>query len=79
MNSENLGNPLTESMKWLQNFHMSSAMAPHMEKVFLIARKIYDRSPTDNLDDLDVNPAFWEIFVNTILQAAVHLGQDIFG
>ena len=39
-------------------------------------RKIYDRSSTDNLDDLNVNTAKKGIFMNTTLQAAVHLGQD---
>ena len=28
------------------------------------------------MDDLDVNMAIWGIFLNTTLQAAVHLGQD---
>ena len=37
-----------------------------MEKVFSIVRQTYGRSPTDDLNDLDVNT----------LQAAVHLGQD---
>ena len=55
---------------------MSSAVVPHMEKVFSIVRKIYHRSSTDNLDDFDVNTATWGIFMNTTLQAAVHLGQD---
>ena len=44
---------------------------PHMEKVFSIVRKIYDRKPRDNLKDLDVNTAFWCIFMS-----AVHLGRD---
>ena len=28
------------------------------------------------MNDLDVNMAIWGIFLNTSLQAAVHLGQD---
>ena len=36
----------------------------------------FDWSPTDDLDDLDVNAAFWDIFMNTTLQAAVHLVSD---
>ena len=55
---------------------MSSAVVPHMEKVFSIVRKIYHRRSTDNLDDFDVNTATWGIFMNTTLQAAVHPGQD---
>ena len=34
------------------------------------------REPADPKDDLDVNAAIWGIFLNTTLQAAVHLGQD---
>ena len=39
-------------------------------------RKIYGRSPTDNLSDLDVNTAIRYTFMSVTLQAAVHLGQD---
>ena len=75
-NSENSGNPKAESRKWLHNLHTSPAVVPRMETVFSIVRKIYDREPTDNMDDLDVNAAIWGIFLNTFLRAAVHLGQD---
>ena len=47
-----------------------------MENVFSIVSKIYDWNPTDDLKDLDVNPAIWGIFVSVTLQAAVHLGRD---
>ena len=47
-----------------------------METVCSIIRKICGQSPTDDLDDLDVNTAIWGIFMNTTLQAAVHLGRD---
>ena len=47
-----------------------------MEKVFSITRKTYDRKPTDDLKDPDVNTAVWNIFMSVTLQAAVHLGQD---
>ena len=60
MNSENLGNPITESMKWLENFHMSSAMVPHMEKVFSRSQgKFTTAVPRTTLDDLDVNTVFF--------------------
>ena len=48
----------------------------HMEAVFSIVRKIYERGPDDPIDDLDVNMAIWGTFPKTTLQAAVHLGQD---
>ena len=50
-----------------------------MEKVYSIVRQIYGRSPTDDLNDLDVNNAVWGTFMNVTLQAAVHLGRDYMG
>ena len=47
-----------------------------MEKVFSIIRKMYDRKPTDDLQDLDVHTAIWCIFMSVTLEAAVHLGRD---
>ena len=47
----------------------------HGESLFDL-RKIYDRKPTDNLRDFDVNTAIWCIFMSVTLQAAVHLGRD---
>ena len=61
---------------WPHHFRFSPDCVPHMEKVFSIVRKIYDRKPTDNLKDLDVNTAIWCIFMSVTLQAAVHLGRD---
>ena len=49
---------------------------PHMEKVFSIVRQTYGRSPTDDLNDLDVNTARGCVFMSVTLQAAIHLGQD---
>ena len=64
------------SRKWPHHFHVSPAVEPHMEKVYSIVRQIYGGSPTDDLDDIDVNNAIWCIFMNVTLQAAVHLGRD---
>ena len=58
------------------SFSCVSSVVPHMNEVYSIVRKIYGRSPTDDMDDLDVNTAIWGIFMNVTLQAAVHLGQD---
>ena len=57
-------------------FHLSAAVVPHMEKVSSIAWQIFGRSPTDDLNAFEVNNAFWCIFMNVTLQAAVHLGRD---
>ena len=61
---------------WPHHFSISPDYVPYMEKVFPIVRKICDWRPTDNLKDLDVNPAIWCIFMFVTLQAAVHLGRD---
>ena len=47
-----------------------------MDIVCSIVRKTCDRGPTGEMEDLNVNAAIWRMFLNTILQAAVHLGQD---
>ena len=46
-----------------------------MDKVYSIVRETCDRGPTDEMEDLNVNAAVWRKFMNTTLQAAVHLGQ----
>ena len=71
----NSGNCEAGSRKWPHNFHMSPAVVPHMGKFYSIVRQIYGRSPTDDLNDLDVNAAVWGTFMN-VIQAAVLLGRD---
>ena len=61
-NSGNSGNSKAGSREWPHNFHMSPASVLHMEKVYSIVRQIYGRSPTDDLNDLDVNCAVWFFF-----------------
>ena len=73
--SENSGSPEAESRKWPHNFYISSEVVSCMDKVYSIVRKTYDRKPTDEMEDLDVNAAIWGMFMNTTLQA-VHLGQN---
>ena len=58
-NSGESKNSEAGSRKWPHHFRMSLAVVPHMEKVHSIVTKIYGRSPTDDLDDLDVNTAIW--------------------
>ena len=74
--SENSGNPEAERRKWPHNFCISSEVVSYMDKVYSIVRKTYDRGPTDEMTDLNVNAAIWRMFINTTLQEAVHLGQD---
>ena len=44
-------------------FNVSPDCVPHMEKVFSIVRQTYGRSPTDDLNDLDVNRYVVYIYV----------------
>ena len=74
--SDHSENPKAERIEWPYNLHMSPAPVHHMEAIFSIVRKIYEREKDDPLDDLDVNMAIWGIFLNTTLQEAVHLRQD---
>ena len=60
-----------------QSIHVSSHSSSHGSS--LIDRQeicTNENQPDDPLDDLDVNMAIWGIFLNTSLQAVVHLGQD---
>ena len=47
-----------------------------MEAVFSMVLKIYGKHSDDPMEDLNVNLAIWGMFMNTTLQAAVHLGKD---
>ena len=67
---------LGKSWSWKKGMAIQSYRRASHVSVFSIVRKIYEREPTDNMEDLDVNVALWSIFLNTTLQAAVHLGQD---
>ena len=74
--SEKSWNPEAERRKWPHDFYISSEVVSCMDIVCSIVRKTYDRGPTGEMEDLNVNAAIWRMFLNTILQAAVHLGQD---
>ena len=74
--SDHSRNPKAERKEWPHNLHVSPATVHHPEAVFSIVRKIYRREHDDAMDDLDVNMAIWDKFLNTTLQATVHLGQD---
>ena len=65
-----------------ENVHIiftSPASVPHMEKIYPILRQVYGRSPTDDLNDFDVNNAIWVKIMKVTLQAAVHLGRGLCG
>ena len=75
-NSEFSGNSKAGSKNWPHHFLMSPEVPPHMEKVYSILRQVYGRSPTEDLNDIDENTVMWRKFMNTTLQASVHLGRD---
>ena len=70
------GRPKAEKTEWSHNLRVSLAIIHHLETVFSTVREIYGREHDDPMNDLDVNVAFWSIFLNATLRAAVHLGQD---
>ena len=57
--SENSGDPKAERKKWPHNFYISSKVVPYMDNAHSIVRKTYDRGPTDEMEDLNVNAAIW--------------------
>ena len=74
---QKIQNPQNKKSRiWPHHFRISPDCVLHMEKVFSIVRKIYDRKPTDHLKDLGVNPAIGDIFMSVTLQAALHLERD---
>ena len=72
--SENSENPKADRRNWPHNFYIFSS---HGQKVYSIVTKTHEGGPTNEMDDLSVNAAVWEMFMNTTLQAAVHLGHAL--
>ena len=66
--SENSGNPEAERRKRPHNFYLSSAVVSHMDKVYSIVRKTYDRGPTDGMEDLDVKAAICGLFMKPLFK-----------
>ena len=56
---EESGEAKPKNRIWPHHFHISPDYVPHMEQVFSIVRKIYDRKPTDDMKDLDAKTAIW--------------------
>ena len=61
------------------HFNVSPDCVPHMEKVFSGARQTYGRNPTDDLNDLDVNTAFWNGFMSVTLQSCSSSWARLYG
>ena len=57
--SDRPGSPKAERIERSDNLYMSPATVHHTEAVFSIMKRIYEREPDDNMDDLDVNMATW--------------------
>ena len=60
---------------WQHYLHISPNTSHCMDAVFSMVRKIHRKQPGDLMKYLDVNLAFWRMFMNTTLRAAVHLGK----
>ena len=65
-----------DDSEWPNNFHISRAYVPHLEKVCSNLRQQLKRNPKDKMEDLDVSTLIWRMFMTVTLQAAVHLGND---
>ena len=57
-------------------FATSPHNIPHLNDVYDMVRKAYERPAGDPMKDLNVNVAIWGIFMNATLRAAIHLGND---
>ena len=61
------------------NFHMSVARVPHLERVYSNLRQKIGRKSGDDMNDLDTNSLMWGMFMSAALDAAVHFGKLLFG
>ena len=77
-NPGNSGNSGTEGNDedWSHNLHISTTYVLHMEKIFSIVRQRYGVSPRNQMKNLDMNTAIWDIFMSVTLLAALHLRKD---
>ena len=60
----------------LNNFLISVAYVPHLEKVYSNLRQKIGRKSEDDMKDLYANSLIWGMFMSPTLDAAVHLGKD---
>ena len=62
--------------QWPNNYRISFASVPHLEKVCSKLRQKLGRKSGDDMNDLDTNLLIWGMFLSASLDAAVHLGKD---
>ena len=62
--------------EWPNNFQISVAYVPHLEKVYSNSRQKFGRKSGDDMNDLKTNSLTWRMFMFVTLDAAVHLGKD---
>ena len=61
----------------MEHFFASSPLTVSSSNaVYDMVRKVYERPAGDSMEDLDLNMAFWRIFMNATLRAAIDLGND---
>ena len=68
-----------DDSKWPHNLRVSRANIPHLEKVYANLRRQLKREPEDKMDDLYLNAMIRGTFMLVTQQAAVSLGQKLFG
>ena len=61
---------------WDHYLQKSPDTSHYMEAVFSRVRKINGKHAGDPMEDLNVNLAIWRMFMNTTLEAPVHLRKD---
>ena len=61
---------------WPNNFRISVAHVPHLEKAYLNLRQKIGRKSGDDMNDPDTNSLIGGMFMSATLDAAVHLGKD---
>ena len=61
-----------DSKRWPDNYCISRANVPHLEKVYSNLRQQLKRKPEDKMEDLDVYTLIWRMFMIVTHQAAVH-------
>ena len=61
---------------WDHYLQRSPYISHYIEAVFSIVKEVHGKHPGHPMEDLILNLAIWEVFMNTTLRAPVHPGKD---
>ena len=67
-----------DDSKWPNDYHISLADVPRLQKVYSNLRRQLERKPEDKMEDFDVNTLIWRNVYDCHSAVAVHLGNDSF-